>query len=674
MVYYSKEVKVFNVKKNSIIIKKNIALKTTEIHNDIAVVERSNQEISLLDITTNKIVMPFAYSQDKFIGDLYVREMRENEPFVDIYDAKEKKLIVDRWSQISCDKTNGRETIRLLKSPVDGNLHIFNHEKYGTGDDIFTMGFDKITKVSNHTNNSDHSCYYIVEKDNKKGIYNSHYGMLFATKYDDIITNSDGNVFIFTDGNKKSISFPNQNIVSKDEMAKFDEVTMHENGRILFCKLDNEYYIFDCNFQNLILSGKFSDVSLMTIDGYNTPNTVFDFVVTKNDKKGLIRVTHDHLKQYNFSYLLEPIYDDIKFDDNFDNDIYRFQDNGKWGLVDLENQFFIKPQFSEFEILYYDDFGDMYLKVPKKGKFDLVYVSAYKNDIDRDSNKVKLKIKRVLTGCTSIEKFKQENQYSIYEKDGKLGIVSKIGGHFSNTQNKYDSIKQWGDTDLFEVTQNGKKGIIYFNEEEIEIVPIEYEDIDVKWHKIYPFFSSNSLEKSQIYLALKKTDDKYDFAKIDMYNHKSIEFVKGHNFDDVKLLYSIIALREGDNTYIYNYNEKLLTTLPRYETISESDDLFETYEIDGEYYYYSDGCFEKSTVEPIDYYVTTYEDDENIFEVGSFSQEKHDCFCKDIDALDEVNAMKRLYEMYNIMEKTNQTSILGYNGTTLKKIKKNGQK
>lgn len=665
---------------SSTIVKKNKTYKINSNHYGIAIIEDIEPgKNGFLDVTTNEIIGKINSNNFKVIGRLCKSTDDRNimKEKMDVYDLKEKKLLAQNWPVIDdFYNESGKCKYVILLNPEDGKKHFLHFDKYGTSDDIWPISLDDYQRIfiPGRSNNVDR--YFIITHNNKKGIYSYKLGMVVAPEYDDIkITGYDNSVIIFTKDGKQRFTFLQDENPFTKKTFSFDKVVAEDNSSIIYCELDGVTYVYDSKCKKLIFSSNLKNVVLkkMSSEKY-TSLVLYDFLVEDNSGKvGLVRVSRDDdSNRLQEEVLLRPIYDEIKLD----RGTYIISKNGKKGLLNHEDFFnhrnetiFVKPMFDDFTILQKYG-GEVLLQVPSNGLFDLI-------SIKQKSNRT-LTINTILQGCSSIEKLDDYECRYRYEKDNHFGLFNVnfiCTDHYRMTDNDYSTLEEWCVKNHFEVSQDNKKGIIHFNGELEEIVPIEYTDIDFqivdRWENmlVKNFSRPYDQEKlSRVYLALKKSNGKYDLAKL-VFDSKEekLKMIEDHDFDDVKLFPNLMILKKENNCYVYNYNEKLLATLPSYDMLSRNDNI---YNFDDNCYIHKDGTFYPVESRPVTYYTSTYEDDSQIFEVASTSPKEYASFCDQIDSLNEQDVIKKLEETIENMDKTKQTHIPSYQHTTLKRLVK----
>lgn len=187
------------------------------------------------------------------------------------------------------------------------------------------------------------------------------------------------------------------------------------------------------------------------------------------------------------------------------------------------------------------------------------------------------------------------------------------------------------------------------------IIPVEYDEISVGGQ----YGKYSSLKDSEVLYFSLKNGKKHELAKLHnwQYVDTDVEFVSNHTFDTIDFFRDVMVFKDQVHSYIYDYNEKLLKSLPASTSITAYERPYEDdydekrgyrkyfYCIDGVYYYYKDGKFEKVYTENNDLYSTIYETDTESFEVRSYNKDEHDSFCSTIDSQKDAEAEKSLIEM-----------------------------
>lgn len=112
-----------------------------------------------------------------------------------------------------------------------------------------------------------------------------------------------------------------------------------------------------------------------------------------------------------------------------------------------------------------------------------------------------------------------------------------------------------------------------------------------------------------------------------------------------------MVFKDGNYCYIYNYEEKLLRTLPidtevEEILVSQPNDFIKKYlyNINGICYFYKAGQFEETLFEENAYFKTTFETSEDIFEIRSLNQQEHDDFVFEIGTISEAVAITTLFD------------------------------
>ena len=212
--------------------------------------------------------------------------------------------------------------------------------------------------------------------------------------------------------------------------------------------------------------------------------------------------------------------------------------------------------------------------------------------------------------------FEQKNSYGIFLYQYLYRFFNRA---VDAIVDNYDNVRYLGD-EYYEVEKKGKKGVNFHNK---DIIPIEYDTIDLK------FDDYNRIA----YFALGKKDLGFELAKN---CDNNVKFIVGQKFEEINFFEDVMALRTKTNLLIYNYKEKLLKEFPVSSQISmiyRKSNLWPNiiYVIDGNFYYYDRNHEEVFDAED-DLYITTYETETDLFEIKTFSKAEHDSFCGIIDS------------------------------------------
>ena len=348
------------------------------------------------------------------------------------------------------------------------------------------------------------------------------------------------------------------------------------------------------------------------LDDYN--EDLF-FEVVKNGKHGVISSIINGKK--GTGTLLALQYDEIEIGTkiNYDRVLY-LKKNGKIGLfIGSSYQYqLIEPKYDKIDYLWHD-----YFALYTNGLCDVGKVVSY------------IPFTPSITNCEIAKKF---GCILSYKKNGKYGLLIEEDKIVSP---EYDNISEVT-RKCYILEKNNKKGLVHINK---IILPIEYDE--VKFDGKYGIFNDIT------YFALRKSK-KYELAKL-YSNRGNIEFVYNHTFDNIDFFHKIMVLKGKMRVYIFDYDEKLLKSLPintsitEYEGTSKGMNKDYFYCINGVHYYYEAGNFEEVHTESNNLYLTTYETGANLFEISSYNKDEYDSFCSAIDSQEDIEAEKSLIEI-----------------------------
>lgn len=631
------------MKKTSTIVKEKNIYEIGALINNTAYIKSITGKTGLLNIETNQIIGEMDnyytiydtdekfYYQEKEIEKTSKENDRTSRKTVRIYDALNEILLVDGWEVIK--QFTDYYRIATVKSPIDGKLHLFDIYAFRKPTNIFDMPLDDVEKLYSEYNDT----YLVVTINGKKGLYhhncyNEVPSLITPIEFDNI--EKLPNIIVYSKNNQKYF-------VCTDKDGKksntFDEITIDKNKEnIAYCTKESQIYVYNTKLQELLLSTDADKIRYMYRIGdiYNDCNGEFFFEITKDEKCGVISSEINNAIRKagtgaRVSTLLPPKYDEIKINNN----VLYLKKDGKIGLFvgDSYHNQVIEPKYDNISYVGYN-----YFALYSNGLCDIIKASSNT-------------FKTIITNCEIAGDFAEAISY---KKNGKYGlllpncdrrdiIIEPIYDSISNVARYY-----------FILEQNNKKGLMHLGK---IMIPIEYDEISIGGQ----YRKYGSLDDSEVlYFALKK-GKKYELAKLHNWKYVStdVEFVSNHTFDTIDFFREIMVFKDKVYSYIYDYNEKLLKSLPvntsitAYERPYQSDydeehkyrDYF--YCIDDVYYYYKNGKLGEVYTENNDLYLITYETDTDSFEIRSYNKDEYDSFCYAIDSQEDAEAEKLLIEM-----------------------------
>lgn len=631
------------MKKTSTIVKEKNTYEIDVFINNTAYIKSVTGKTGLLNIKTNQIIGDMDnyhtiydthgqfYYQEKTIEKSSEENNWTTRKTVRIFDALNERILVDGFEVVK--EFSSQYDLTALKSPIDGKLHLFDKYACRKHTNIFDMPLDDIEYLFSEYNDT----YLVVTVNGKKGLYYHNCydktpSLITPIEFDNI--EKLHNIIVYTKNNQKYFECTGRD---GKKSSTFDEIKLDDNNKnIAYCKKGNQIYAYNTEAQELLLSTDADEIKYMYKNGdsYNDYHGDFFFEIMKNGKYGVIssEINNEIRKAgtgAKVSTLLPPKYDEIE---RARGGLYLKKD-GKIGLFignSYHNQV-IEPKYDDIDFLGYN-----YFALYTNGLCDIGKATSY-NPFTPS-----------ITNCEVAEDF--DNALT-YKKNGKYGLLFADDRHDEIIPPEYDSISNVAKY-YFILGQNNKKGLMHLGK---IIIPVEYDEISIGGQ----YGKYGSLKDSKVlYFALKK-GKKHELAKLHnwQYVDTNVEFVSNHTFDTIDFFHDVMVFKDQVYSYIYDYNEKLLKSLPASTSITAygrpyKDDYDKEcgyrkyfYCIDGVYYYYKDGKFEEVYTENNDLYLTTYETEKDSFEIRSYNKDEHDSFCSTIDSQEDAEAEKSLIEM-----------------------------
>lgn len=631
------------MKKTSTIVKEKNTYEIDVFINNTAYIKSVTGKTGLLNIKTNQIIGDMDnyhtiydthgqfYYQEKTIEKSSEENNWTTRKTVRIFDALNERILVDGFEVVK--EFSSQYDLTALKSPIDGKLHLFDKYACRKHTNIFDMPLDDIEYLFSEYNDT----YLVVTVNGKKGLYYHNCydktpSLITPIEFDNI--EKLHNIIVYTKNNQKYFECTGRD---GKKSNTFDEIKLDDNNKnIAYCKKGNQIYVYNTEAQELLLSTDADEIKYMYKNGdsYNDYHGDFFFEIMKNGKYGVIssEINNEIRKAgtgAKVSTLLPPKYDEIE---RARGGLYLKKD-GKIGLFignSYHNQV-IEPKYDDIDFLGYN-----YFALYTNGLCDIGKATSY-NPFTPS-----------ITNCEVAEDF--DNALT-YKKNGKYGLLFADDRHDEIIPPEYDSISNVAKY-YFILGQNNKKGLMHLGK---IIIPVEYDEISIGGQ----YGKYGSLKDSKVlYFALKK-GKKHELAKLHNWQYvvTDVEFVSNHTFDTIDFFHDVMVFKDQVYSYIYDYNEKLLKSLPASTSITAygrpyKDDYDKEcgyrkyfYCIDGVYYYYKDGKFEEVYTENNDLYLTTYETEKDSFEIRSYNKDEHDSFCSTIDSQEDAEAEKSLIEM-----------------------------
>lgn len=626
------------MKKTSIVVKEKDGFEIDILINNTAYIKSVTGKTGLLNIKNNKIIGEMDnyhtiydsnnafYYQEKTIEESSKENNWNSKKTVRIYDAQKEKMLVDGWEVVETFSENYQ--LCAVRSPIDGKIHLFDRYACRKDTNIFDMALDDVELLYRYYNDT----YLVVTINGKKGIYHNNCfnktpSLITPIEFDDI--EKFTNIIVYTKDNKKYFVCDGKD----GKMSlEFDEIVLDENKKnIVYCKKGSRTYVYNTNSQELLLNEECDDIKYLCFMGGNEYDHCageFYFIITQNGLKGLLEAetVYNNREIITTKTLLLPAnYDDIEF--NYG--VFYPKKDGKTGFF---RQCYEENVYAEPD---YDKIADLGCSM---------YAFCY--DDRCDIYKVENSLHQLIKNCKLISSqghgyiFEQKNSYGILYQELNRPYRSDVDVIVDN----YENVSYFGDG-YYEVERNGKKGVNFRSR---DIIPIKYNTIDLKLY-------NNKQGDKTVYFALGKKGSTFELAKKRHweYSDSDVEFMDGQKFKEIKFFEDIMILRTKINLLIYDYEEKFLKKFLSSSQVSmiyrDPDSSYNKkpiYVIDGKFYYYKEGKFEEVFVEENDLYITTYETENDSFEIKTFDKAEHDSFCGIIDLQEDSVAEQSLIDIF----------------------------
>lgn len=630
----------------------------------VAIIKSSiSGKTGLLDIKKNMLIGELDYynikadEQDKLY---YQIKNVDDSKVISIYDIVNKKYLVCDFEIVGSLIFAASDIIfvYILKSPVDGKIHLFDVNNCRDKDNIFNKQLNNATYIidSHH--------YKLTDTNDKKALYSLNKGLVTEFEYDNIEKEED--VIIYTKETKKSFSTYDYNGISNNIIGEFNEIKSDKKiEQLLYCK-DEEYTsIYDLKVGSFILKEP-RDLECIArfiyLVGFDSLNYEYLFIGTDKytKKKSLISVMYEEKTEEVSKKYLAKNYDAINID--------HFLCSEREGILYLESNkkldLFIGG-FNHYNLLELksdkiEHLGKNCYAITKDGCTDII-------EADDTLNKIAIK------NCNIKDKSNDAIIYSQKNNEGKEleGIFyfedSEYHGDIykKNVPATCDKISHI-DYCLYLAEVNDNKGMYCFGR---LIIPIDYKDIEIA------FSSKDSRIDLALYFSLKKGNSnilaKRDIG-YDINSDRNNELEVLGKYKDILFFKDIIVLKTVLNTIIYDYNDKILgefpfdTTVTSFEVPEDNFSKKTIYCINDDYYFYKDGNLEKYYKEDIDMYLTTYETDTEMFEATSYKKDILDKFTNYIDSMEDDLGETSLKELSNNKRELEDK----YPSLVLRKVKK----
>lgn len=310
---------------------------------------------------------------------------------------------------------------------------------------------------------------------------------------------------------------------------------------------DYKYFILKSNEKTGVINENGDIVIEPTYDSIIIPNPTIDVFICKNEQDENNIVLNEKSEKIFEKYQnVEPIYTDGTISSlPYEKAVLKYQENGKYGLINYEEKKITKPIYEEIKSVKYKE-GEILAK--KDGKYGVInnkgvvlikfeydqiegdkffdkenqykysgYI-AYKTTQDGYRYAyINYKWKLILDAeYNSIERItsidNKDEQWLIVSQNGQYGVLKKSKNiiNLSFRQINYNV-----DNEVFVVNRNNKYGI--YNKKGEEVIEPKYTEIDFKGMYVYTKLAD---EEKYYYLDGKEADNNYkNIAKVEDTNY-----------------------------------------------------------------------------------------------------------------------------------------------------------
>ncbi len=532
----------------------------------------------------------------------------------------------------------------------------------------------------------------LVECEGKKCLVNIKSMEIINDSYNyNVIYNTKGNFFklIIKDKDQEYISIydtVNERFlveeweVFKNFSNRYDLLIVRNNGK--------KYLINTNNFDSSLFNMPLDNIELLSANS----NKDMCFILTKEGKKGLYYISDGNNRQeiikkikYNYITKIDNLiicnrkkkkailffddngidgvdleFDDIFIDKNNSNIVYGKKDNLVYVYDTKAKMLVMVTSNCELELLnfvginYNHTLNGKYLfKIKKDHSYNILDVSVNNSNIEQrlllnnnyddiiaaGKKQYKL-ISNNKMGYIILDNFQEKmtpnievvydkieslgnSLYALYNKDQiEIGKIDDEGNYNSLIVNCSDLILVGLDTYIF--VKDGLKGLIHlgafaFNN--------KYKDILV-----------GSKDEIYTYIAVKEKDHYELYRRENNVNLINERFII-RPLNMVKFLNKVFVVKDNESTCIYNYNGMLIYKNNGNINVKEYEDGLI---INDAYYNIVNNVLVECLTEQIKYYVTTYENEEDIYEVSCKYESILEQYCKLIDSMDDAAAINKL--------------------------------
>lgn len=570
------------MKKTSQIIKEKTSYDIKLLIDDTALIYSSNGTSALLNIKTNKLITELNdyYTISDSSNKLYFQRIDNN--YI-IYDALNNKMVANNYELI---EGTTHEAAQIYKSIDTGKYHIFNSLNFRTKGNIFDIPFDDAKKINDYI--------YILTKDGKKALYDRTQKEKPNFIYDSIEIKN--NVILLIKDGKKYIN----NTLRRGEYGPFDDVIIKDE--LVYCKKNNTMEIYKDN--NLLLSyDNADDINLLAITSCSySYYQKYLFEIDNNGKKTVVACNHT--------------------DDGYKSKVVKGTEGADEVIVSRN----IHLRFGKKYKFLRCSYGSQYVTEKKYKGIEYLGDGLYLFSKGKKSDLYLEKRGIIIENITSLELVTEAGIEFIINNKKHLCAFYRHHNEVDNIKiyDNYDGYEYLGNG-IYKTIKNNKIGLIINGKERLKP---DYKDVEIK-----PLHRNDD-----VLILLEKFDNKYEFGKYcDCFDYYKTKY---DNLSSIDFLKDIIVLKDDNDTYIIDYNEKLLNTFSKDTCVSEVDAKEDDYQkslykVNNDTYFYMDNKFEKAMMYERDKYITDYEDDEkNIIRIETTNKKLHDKLCNIIEETD----------------------------------------
>lgn len=421
-----------------------------------------------------------------------------------IYDAYNKKLIVDNWELVAASKDYSSDLIALLINPETGKYHVFNSGFMGIeGYDIFDTPFDNARMLD-----SEDVASLALTLNGKEAYYYAHSsGLVTGFDYDNIEQIMEDDIIVTLNGKDKQFVLDGnmQNMSQIYENIRVSNNVKHSTRTVnyfLYCDKDDYTDVYRANWRGIntkFRSKRYDNmkyVATMEIDAdkKDVPTKlVYYFFGEKDGETYLLKGTSVGKEEPNKAIPIKEVAHIKILEPLGKNACIMHADNGKQGLIisynDIDTVFDRRDDSELFEpdYDYVHRFGKNYVFGLQKGKkTDIysanIYYQSKGGYMDKDLEILSVKGNKV-----------------VYKKNKSYGIGRIEHSNFHG-RSGYTNVRELGGG-FYEYTEDGKKGV--------------YDTINNVCDEIHYVGPKNNGDRYSKQIFVVKSDGEYEWLEFD---------------------------------------------------------------------------------------------------------------------------------------------------------------